>query len=562
MKTTSPYWRLLLGPVWLALGSALFLIPFIAPAAHPNAGVYSGTFSGQDSGIFATFVGDDGVGVLMGYSSTHDNGFYNDNFPVAPNGSFSFTVEGPTAINGTISGSTISGTYSGPGGSGTISGSKHSSTGIQVANAGFYEGSIAGGDTGPLKVILAADGYFGYILLATGGEDGGTDNANSDGEFSGYTVNGVYLDGSFNSLSKEVYGWWEADAETWGTFSASRTRYNQPTTQTWLAKRLFCGADNQLRLLWERQEDFAVSIWNLSSELVKQTSAMHTAASGWHVPPWNVDAGSDGKVRLGWWNNQGGLSLWRLNSSLALAGAYTYGPYDPWWPEMFFIGSDSKERLMWGGQGANDRAVAFWTINASGGLDAAVSYGPYTGWDPDQFGLGGDNLIRCWWLNDNGAAAVWKLSATHAFVTGASYGPYAGWEFDQAEVGRDSKTRLMWKNTNGAISLWTLNSDLVYEGAYGYGPYTGWDAKGFHARPDNKIMMAWEHSTGQVSLWVLGANGAFETGGSYGPYAGWTLEDACADNLGRMYLMWRYTSGGISVWRMSAAGVFEKAANF
>jgi hypothetical protein len=202
-----------------------------ALAASPYAGIYSGSFSGSENGIFAAFVGDDGASVLEGYSQTHYDGFYNT-FTVNQNGGFSFSSNGSTA-NGTISGNSISGSYSGSGGGGTISGTKLPSTGIQQVNAGFYEGGISGMDSGPLKVIVAADGTAAFYVDAYGGgTDGGIGTIDTGGQFSTTTVNGTAVSGSVNSTTHALSGNWSGGGYS-GTFSATRTRTFTSVSTPW-----------------------------------------------------------------------------------------------------------------------------------------------------------------------------------------------------------------------------------------------------------------------------------------------------------------------------------------
>ena len=198
-----------------------------ALAGSPYVGVYSGTFSGADNGIFAVYVGDDGACIMMGFSSIYLEAGYSG-FSVNQSGGFSFTTGGAT-FNGTISGGSVSGSIiTQSGGSATLSGNKRPSAGIQRANAGFYEGNVAGMATGPLKVILAADGWMAFYVETSGQTDGATGTINVAGQLSATSINSTTVSGSLNSSTFVVSGNWQNGGNS-GTFSATRTRSLYPT---------------------------------------------------------------------------------------------------------------------------------------------------------------------------------------------------------------------------------------------------------------------------------------------------------------------------------------------
>jgi len=155
-------------------------------------GIYMGTYhstSGTpESGIVAVMVRSDNTAVFMGggLDFSLDSSFLHV-ITVNANGNLIWPEDNEGTVTGKITGATISGNYTnhdnGVSGGGTFTLTLKPDTGIQAANAGYYDNSEflnEGEDHGGLIAgILAADGTFLFNVGSNHDDDG--DNNNDGG---------------------------------------------------------------------------------------------------------------------------------------------------------------------------------------------------------------------------------------------------------------------------------------------------------------------------------------------------------------------------------------------
>ncbi len=213
--------RILVLPLlWLSLA-------LNAPAGSPYAGIYTGTLGGAP-GFFAMFVETNGVGAMLGYGfqvyyGPSPGGLYQDYFMVAADGTFS--LNNPMST-GAFTNNNVTGTYYDPGNQMTFTGTKRAAAGAQQANAGYYEGTITGGDAGPFRAVLAADGTIACLAVGTNNgypavNAGGMVSVDAAGHFSITSSNNLAIAGNVNSSTHSLSGTWSLASST-GTFTAQR----------------------------------------------------------------------------------------------------------------------------------------------------------------------------------------------------------------------------------------------------------------------------------------------------------------------------------------------------
>ena len=219
------------------LSYSLLLGAPLAAQVSPHAGIYTGAFSSPaDNGGFALFIGDNGMGAVVGYNSVWGDGVFMDGIEVPSNGAISYTSAGGDIITGTVTNGNLSGTFvSGQTGNrGTIWASKRPATGIHSGSAGFYSGSVTGHTSGLARAILAADGLFVFSYTANWPSQesgGGYGTVNSQNQLiNAYTVGGAYVYGSLNASTKSVSGTYVIPNYGNGTHTFTRSRSNSVTS--------------------------------------------------------------------------------------------------------------------------------------------------------------------------------------------------------------------------------------------------------------------------------------------------------------------------------------------
>lgn len=189
------------------------------------------------------FIGSNGVGMGVGYSSVFHYGFLISSFTVDANGAFSGTAQNGAIVHGkiSISNGTLSGTVSNGINGANFIGSLKGNAGPQQSIAGVYTGAWSGadqfGDTvgGGGVGILFADGTFFYYArnAYTGDEDGGLGSLNSQNQMVSFvSVNGIAASGSVSPATDIWSGNWTKRQivnglalNFSGTFSLLRTLY-------------------------------------------------------------------------------------------------------------------------------------------------------------------------------------------------------------------------------------------------------------------------------------------------------------------------------------------------
>jgi hypothetical protein len=138
------------------------------------------------------------------------------------------------------------------------------------------------------------------------------------------------------------------------------------------------------------------------------------------------------------------------------------------------LGGDGFTRLMWRG---TDYSIALWKINSSLALVGSITYGPYPGWTPVAITTDRLGFTYVLWRYADGTINLWLVDPNLNFVTSHAYGPYTGWTAKglSADAGGSNNFRVIWRFTEGAASLWNVDGNLSFVNSQAYGPSFGFD---------------------------------------------------------------------------------------
>jgi len=196
---------------------------------YQGTGTYSSSPAGREDALFAVMVKESGDYVLIGYDEVFSDGFNKSGTKIPEDGTFlDSDVDGlGTIVRGRCTETTFNGTFNSSVGSGTFTAAKLPTVGSLSNIDGYYTGMARGATTGTIEGFVSAnnrlffyvDGnnpLFGHL------EDGGWFSVQSNGSFSGTTVNGANFNGVLNSGTRTVSGNYTIPvAGQSGTFSAS-----------------------------------------------------------------------------------------------------------------------------------------------------------------------------------------------------------------------------------------------------------------------------------------------------------------------------------------------------
>jgi hypothetical protein len=207
---------------------------------HNYAGIYAGTVSdiyygNYDAGSFAAFVNTNGQTTLVGfgYNGYGQAGGATAQFTVDSHGNWQFDSNSVAGVSGDgeigDDGSFWGEVYFNNGDYIQLSGFQpalQSPLGPFQNAAGNYSGSWSGGgQTGPLKAVLSADGYIVFCTLdPQGGSDGGLGQLDSDGHFTTTSDNGATISGTLTNATLKIGGTF-VSTDGSGTWSLSRSAY-------------------------------------------------------------------------------------------------------------------------------------------------------------------------------------------------------------------------------------------------------------------------------------------------------------------------------------------------
>ena len=219
-----------------------------APAQSQYAGIYGGTvndttFSDPNAGIFAVFVGTNGLATVVGYDIDSFNNYNSGQagglaaqFNVPANGSWNFssnnTIYGVSG-SGVITNGTISGTLTYTNGDtvALTNGYKQSPLGSFQNAAGYYSGSFSGTfggqpASGPLMGVLSPNGQVTFSVFVSGAlNDGGQGQLGSNNKFT--TTNatsGSVVSGTLTNATLKIGGIISNPSGS-GTWAMSRSNY-------------------------------------------------------------------------------------------------------------------------------------------------------------------------------------------------------------------------------------------------------------------------------------------------------------------------------------------------
>ncbi len=447
----------------------LLLSSGISPAlaAHPKAGIYMGNFGGLlETGGFAVFVGTNGQGVMVGFSSILAGGLYKNSITVNTDGTFAFSnpyVPGYgmpklSSISGTISGSSVSGQYTSYLGPGTFSGSKKSNGGVHYGDAGVYYGNFSGGRQGEEAAILAADGtlYF-YALPYYGTDDGGFGTVSVQNVISSTGTLGFAATGTLDPISRTLTGNWTSWGES-GTYSASRTYSLPPTTSADLNGD---GADDLLL----QNSSGALVAWLMNGH--GQIQSGQTIYSG-SLADWKLvalaDVNSDGNPDLIFQNGPGQIATWFMNSQgQPTTGTTIYGGTglaDWRIVAAADLNSDGRADLVFQNAAGS---VAGWLMDGQGHATTGVTiYGAtISGWKVATMGdVNGDGIADLIWQTSLGSVVAWLMDGQgHPTAAATIYGgTLAGWQIAGVkDLNGDGIGDLLWQSTTGSVLGWLMD---------------------------------------------------------------------------------------------------------
>jgi List-Bact-rpt repeat protein/VPS62-like protein/thrombospondin type 3 repeat protein/WD40 repeat protein len=210
---------------------SVFDPPHICMGIYKGIGTYSTSPANQEDALFSLAVDQFGAYLLFGYDEVYSDGFKKF-------GSNQITVDGVfnepdvdglgTSVIGTCNELNFSGSFSNDAaGNGTFTSSKLTTTGQFDAVDGWYTGTVAGDTEGTVDGFLSAEDSLFFYIEGTNSlfgniEDGGWLTVQSNGSFTGTTINGVDFTGTVDTLTGTISGTYQnTSVSQSGTFTTA-----------------------------------------------------------------------------------------------------------------------------------------------------------------------------------------------------------------------------------------------------------------------------------------------------------------------------------------------------
>ncbi len=144
--------------------------------------------------------------------------------------------------------------------------------------------------------------------------------------------------------------------------------------------------------------------------------------------------GNDGKTRVLWHGTDGRISLWVVNSALAIESFREFGPFVGYLPVAITVGTDLRTRVLWRG---TDGRISFWILDTALNLASFKEFGPFFGYLPETFDIGNDGNTRVLWKRTDGLISLWVVDGALNVISFKEFGPFFGYETSEAlSVGR------------------------------------------------------------------------------------------------------------------------------
>jgi hypothetical protein len=270
------------------------------------------------------------------------------------------------------------------------------------------------------------------------------------------------------------------------------------------------------------------------------------------------DFNGDGKSDILWRNNDGRVSLWQMNGSIATESIFASLPTAWKVADSGDFNGDKKSDILWRN---DDGSVSIWQMDGTTAKAKTVIGDAATTWKIAGTGdFNGDSKSDILWRNDDGGVAIWQtdgLTATKTVITALTAG--TDWKIaGTGDFNGDGKSDILWRKDDGSVALWQMEgiNTAVFKSIdvasadwkiAGTGDFNG----------DGKSDILWRNNDGRVAIWQM--DGATRTGVSF-PYGAvdnsWKIAgtgdfngDSKAD------ILWRNDNGGVETWEMDGGTI-------
>ena len=236
--------------------------------------------------------------------------------------------------------------------------------------------------------------------------------------------------------------------------------------------------DGKSDILW-RNTDGGLAIWSMDGT---HTIANATGYLGIIPPSWSIICGSgdyngDGKSDILWRNSDGNVAIWAMDGAQTLpspsvTGALGIIPTN--WSIVDGQGDyngDGKSDLLWRNA---DGGLAIWNMNGTQAIAA-----DYLGIIPPSWTIvdghgdyNGDGKSDLLWRNSDGGLAIWAMDGTHTLAGATDYLGIIPTSFTilsgHGDFNGDGKSDILWRNSDGGLAIWAMDGTHTIANATGY----------------------------------------------------------------------------------------------
>jgi hypothetical protein len=308
------------------------------------------------------------------------------------------------------------------------------------------------------------------------------------------------------------------------------------------------------------------------------------------TPP---DFNSNGLSDIMWRSTSGGLALWDINQSGAIAGSglvksegASVAPDASWTVAAISdFNADGRADLLWHNTSG---ALALWTMNGAtivssfAVMSNGIAIAPDASWSTAGAGdFNADGTSDLLWRNTNGSLVVWTMNgpfvAGSGSVTagGSAVNLYASWSVAGiGDLDADGHADILWRNANGEVATWFMSGSTiagsadVTSGGVAVRPDASWSVAGigdFDA--DGHADILWRNTTGSLVEWLMNgstisSSGFVSVAGTpVAPDASWhVVEIGDFNDDARTDMLWRSDSGALAEWLMNGTTITSSFA--
>ena len=269
------------------------------------------------------------------------------------------------------------------------------------------------------------------------------------------------------------------------------------------------------------------------------------------------DFNGDGYSDILWYNNNGSVSQWFMNSG-AIQGIGNLPTIPTTWhiQGTADFNADGHSDILWRSDSGD---ISMWFMDGANISTIANLPTIPTSWHIQGTGdFNGDGRCDILWRSDGGDISMWFMNGGTIGSIGNLPTIPTSWHIQgTGDFNADGHDDILWRNEDGAISMWFMDGANISTIANLPTIPTSWhiqSAGDFNGDGHSDIL--WRSDGGDVSMWLMNGGSISSISNLPTIPTSWQIQDTGdSDGDGKSDILWRSDTGAVSQWLMNGSDI-------